>query len=318
MAADAAFAGFVGMTFRFDLGEWFSQFGFIVLWTWVFAGLLYAILFKREFVQRPLEARPVLSAIPLAIVLVLIDALFLAFVMVQFRYFFGGAPLVEASVTLTYAQYARKGFTELVGVAVLVLMLLLVLEWLMIKTTQNGVRLFRGLSSILVVFVFVILASALQRMQLYQTEFGLTELRVYTTAFMLWLAVLFIWFIATVIRGQRKQFAYGAIIAAFLGAAVLNILNPDDYIVRANLARGASGYKVDVKYLASLSADAVPAIVEGYPDLSVGERSIIVNQYNNDKFNKIKNWLDTNPDDWRSWNWSRAQAADLLARSPLE
>jgi hypothetical protein len=317
MAADAAFAGFVGMTFRFDLGEWFSQLGMVVLWTWVFAGLLYAILFPRGVEQRSIEAKPVLSALPLTIVLVLINALFLAFVMVQFRYFFGGAPLVEASVTLTYAEYARRGFAELVGVASLVLIMLLLLDWLAVKTTRREVYRFRILSGILVFFVFVILGSALQRMQMYQTEFGQTELRVYTTAFMLWLAVVFIWLAATVLRGQRQQFAWGAIVAAFVGAAVLNILNPDDYIVRANLARGASGYKVDVAYLASLSADAVPALVEGYSALKPEYQAAINKVYLHDKKYPYKAWVNGVASDWRSWNWSRTRAVELMNASPM-
>ena len=61
----------------------------------------------------------VLGIVELGIVLGLLDVLFLAFVLVQFRYLFGGAELVQVSATLTYAEYARRGFFELVAVAAL-------------------------------------------------------------------------------------------------------------------------------------------------------------------------------------------------------
>ena len=44
--------------------------------------------------------------------------MFLAFIVVQLRYFFGGAAQVEVVPGLTYADYARRGFFELVPLGV--------------------------------------------------------------------------------------------------------------------------------------------------------------------------------------------------------
>ena len=70
---------------------------------------------KRPSVQRPNGRVAVLGPVELGIVLGLLNVLFLAFVIVQFRYLFGGAELVRVSTNLTYAEYARRGFIELVG-----------------------------------------------------------------------------------------------------------------------------------------------------------------------------------------------------------
>ena len=48
------------------------------------------------------------------------------------------------------------------------------------------------------------MASAFERMRLYEMEFGLSEQRLYPTAFMGWLAAVLIWFCLTVLRGQRE------------------------------------------------------------------------------------------------------------------
>ena len=61
--------------------------------------------------------------------LVVVDLLFLAFVLVQFRYLFGGAELVRGLTGMSYADYARRGFFELVAVAALSLPLLLLADW---------------------------------------------------------------------------------------------------------------------------------------------------------------------------------------------
>src|SRR5262249_40205161 len=141
-----------------------------------------------------------LGFVEVATALALLDLLFLAFVLVQFRYFFGGAVVVESSPRLTYAQYARPGFFGLVTVAALALPLLLLAHALIRDARPAQVRLFCALAGALVALLFVIMVSAVQRMRLYQREYGLTELRVYTTAFMGWLAAVFLWFCATVLR----------------------------------------------------------------------------------------------------------------------
>src|SRR5262249_38358145 len=150
--------------------------------------------------------RPIyrLGFVEIATALALLDLLFLAFVLVQFRYFFGGADVVLSSTHLTYAHYARHGFFELVTVAALAVPLLLMAHALLRGARPAQTRLFRLLAGALVALLFVIMLSAVQRMRLYQREYGLTELRVYTTAFMGWLAAVFLWLCATVLRGRRE------------------------------------------------------------------------------------------------------------------
>jgi hypothetical protein len=61
----------------------------------------------------------------LAVAIGAVDLHFLGFVLVQVRYLFGGAGLVEPRTGLTYAEYAQHGFSELAVVALLVLPVIL-------------------------------------------------------------------------------------------------------------------------------------------------------------------------------------------------
>ncbi len=134
---------------------------------------------------------------------------------------------------------------------------------------------FRVLMLLTIALVGVMMVSALQRMLLYVNAFGLTELRLYPTAFMVWLAGVLGWFAWTVLRGARPRFAFGALVQAGVVLAGLHIVNPDALIVRTNLALSERGVReFDIRYPArELSADAVPALLKALPQLPVADRS---------------------------------------------
>lgn len=308
MAADAAFQGWVNNILRLDLNAIITHLFWIIFWFWLTAGFLHELLLAREWKMdegtRPGFLR--LGIVEIGIALGALNLLFGAFVVVQFRYFFGGAPLVEASSTLTYAEYARRGFFELVTVAALVLPLLLLAHWLLRHDQPRAVKIFGAFALALVLLLFVIMVSALQRMRLYTDEFGLTELRLYTTAFMGWLALVFVWFVATVLRGQREKFAFGALAAGLAVLALLNALNPDDLIVRVNISRSGAPQPFDAFYVASLSADAAPALVAALPQMKEKDRCQVAQRL-------LRNWTPPQKFDWRTWNWSRIQAYQIVS-----
>jgi hypothetical protein len=138
-------------------------------------------------------------------------------------------------------------------------------------------------------------------MRLYQREYGLTELRVYTTAFMIWLAVVFAWAAATVLRSRRHLFAIGALASGFAAIFALHVLNPDALIARTNLDRP----NLDVVYLTGLSDDATPVLVDALPKLDPDQRRAL-ESYLGER--------DTAGGDWRTWNWSRHRSDAALER----
>jgi hypothetical protein len=312
-SADAVFEGLVKDVFHFDFATLVSHGLLIAFFAWTSAGWLRgaALGEERKFVIEHASSKPFLSIgiIEIGTVVGLVDLLFLIFVIVQIRYLFGGAANLQATAGLTYAEYARSGFFQLVTVAALALPLLLAAHWILRKDNPADERVFRALAGLFVLLLFVILVSAVKRMLLYQSEYGLTELRVYTTAFMAWLAVVLAWFVATVLRGHRKRFAAGALIAGYALIVALEILNPDALIARTNLAREREGRRFDAGYVASLSADAVPDLMATLPALAPQDRCVVAERL-------LKRWSKTEPQDWRTWNYAREEA-DKTMVSPL-
>jgi Domain of unknown function (DUF4153) len=301
-AADAVFANLLSAAVPSLPHRWWLDVVVVVVVAWASAGLLRDLLATREHerVLSPRAKAPRVGATELAVALGAVDALFLLFVVVQLRYLFGGHGLVETRVGLTYAEYARHGFFELVVVAALVLPLVLAIDGV-VDGTRRQVRTVRGFALALIVLVGVVMASALQRLWLYQQQFGLTELRVYATGVVLWLAVVFVWLAVTVLRGRRHLFATGAVVLGFAATLALNVLDPDALIARTNVARP----QADVSYLASLSDDALPTLLARLPRLDPRLRRPLARSLLA-RTNTHESWL--------SWNRSRSRAASLLAR----
>ncbi len=256
--ADPVFDRLVTETLHVDLGPVLSHLATIGLWGWLAAGLLRVLAASSGVAARPGSGRAALGLGEVGTMLVVVDLLFLAFVVVQFRYLFGGAELVRQVTGMGYAEYARRGFFELVAVGALSLPLLLVADWWLDQRDPGTSRRFRLLAGLMLLLLDIMLASALLRMRLYTAEYGLTELRFYTTAFMGWLVLVFGWFVATVLRGRRERFGAGAILAGWLVLTGLNLANPDAVIAGVNLNRAADGRALDAAYAAALSADALP------------------------------------------------------------
>ncbi len=218
------------------------------------------------------EEKPLLPAFlgftEATIVLGSVVLLFAVFVVIQVQYFFGG----QTNITLqgyTYAEYARRGFGELAAVAFFSLLLYLVLSAIVKRESPSQRWGFSGLGIGMVALVGIILASAFQRLLLYEAAYGFSRLRTYTHLFMLWLAVLLVVVIALEILRRERAFAAAALLAAIGFAMSLTLLNVDAFIVRQNVARAARGAELDVAYLASLSMDATPALAAAYKSASL-------------------------------------------------
>ncbi|MFB3923416.1 MAG: DUF4153 domain-containing protein [Terriglobia bacterium] len=313
MSADAVFSAAVRKVLDIDFASFVSHMFLTAFFAWIAGGYLRGMVLGREYEYTSWARRQwfSLGIVEIGIVLGLLNLLFLSFIIVQFRYFFGGTASITLTPGLTYSEYARRGFFELVMVAALVLPLLLLAHWLVDKEKPANERIFRVLAGTQIVFLFVIMASAFQRMRLYQREYGWTEQRLYPTAFMGWLAVVFIWFALTVLRGRRQYFVFGAMVAGFLLIAALHVLNPDALIARVNLARAQEGKRFDAWYAGALSGDALPTLVAAIPGLGQQDRCLLATRI-------LDRWSRSEPPDWRTWNYARSRALETVQQNLLQ
>jgi hypothetical protein len=306
-SADARFGRLMSALVDIDIEEAVGHLLFAGFITWVVAGYLRGALVA----NRPLgisnaenQWKPSLGIVELGVPLALLNVLFAIFVALQLPYLFGGVAHIQRVAGLTMAEYARRGFFELLAVAGLLLPLLLTGSALVKRTVPRHERTFRWLSSTTLGLLAVMMMSALQRMSLYTQSFGLTEDRIYATAGMLWLAVVFTLFAITVLRGRNAGFAFGAVVAGWLTIATLDVANPHAMIVRTNVERATSGAALDAAYVSKLSADAVPELVNALGRVTPETRCVIAKRLQE----VVKNRASGLPEDWRWWNASRSRA----------
>ncbi len=215
-------------------------------------------------VEKPLVKR-FLGFTEAAIVLGSVNLLFMAFVGVQFRYFFGGQKNIHLT-GYTYSEYARRGFTELVLVAFFSLLLFLALSAITQRVSKSQRTAFSALGATLTILVGVILVSAYQRLLLYEQAYGFTRLRTYTHVFILWLGVLLAVLLVLELIGKLRTFTLGSILVAVGFGFTLNLLPVDGFIARQNILRAQEGAALDSSYLLSLSLDSVGDLWTLYND----------------------------------------------------
>ncbi|WP_328651697.1 DUF4173 domain-containing protein [Micromonospora sp. NBC_00330] len=260
-SADAVFANLVGALLP-DIGPagvigWLLR---LVLIGGVLLGGAYLVSRPPDLAGlRPASSRPA-HRLEWTLPLVLLDALFAAFVLVQLTVLFGGAGHVLRTAGLTYAQYARGGFWQLLAVTALTLLVIAIAARRAPKATRGDRLLVRVLLGTLTALSLVIVASALYRMQVYADAYGATRLRLVVSTVELWLGLLFVLVGVAVARLRAEwlpRLVVGTAVLALLGLA---LLNPDRLIAERNVDRYLETGRLDVSYLSGLSADAVPAL----------------------------------------------------------
>jgi hypothetical protein len=226
--------------------------------------------------------------------------LFCGFVAVQFTVLFGGSRHVLETAGLSYSQYARSGFWQLVAVTLLSLALIASLARWAKRDTKAERLLLRVLLGLLCALSVIIVASALSRMWEYQRVYSFTGERIFVMASELLLGVIFVLIAVAGIKWQGRWIPGATVGLAVLMLLGLAALDPEGYVASRNAARYEGSGKIDAWYLRALSADATPALTE-LPD-PVRRCTL--------------SWIAEDleePDPWYAWNLGRQRAREALA-----
>lgn len=239
-SADALFAGAArGLTdlLRIHLaqGVW-ELFAAVILTPFLF-GLLYSLTRPRE--RKSSEERtPEMDGVLFAMILTALDLLYLLFLLVQSAGLFGG-PEYLAQKGISYAEWARSGFFQMMGVAVLNLAAILA-SAVFSRKTGNVWKTVRLLAAVLTGESLVLLASAAWRMTLYISAYGLSFKRCMTYWGMAMTALFLLAALEKVLRPGRS-FCRRAFPLALAGWLAINCIPLDDLTAKNQVDRYLSG-----------------------------------------------------------------------------
>ena len=318
-AADAAFAKQIGNIFKIDIWQTILSTWMVYVLSILAGGILRTMSHSNsklnmtfsEALQNGGETiKGGLGFTETATILGALNVLFGSFVGVQVKYLFGGSHLVKVTEGLTYAEYARHGFFELICVSVLVIPLLLYLDYQCRRNGKGSEIGFRSLSGLMLALLSVVIISAVQRMSLYSQEYGYTELRLYTTGFMYWLTSVCLIFGITVLRNRRDKFIPMTFVSGLVSITMLHFYNPDAETMRVNIAMNTKR-AIDRDYALTLSEDSIPELVGNLQKLNYQDRKQIASTLLARKKGSLKT-------DWRSANLSCIEAYAAIAKNEKE
>ncbi|GHH46888.1 DUF4153 domain-containing protein [Lentzea cavernae] len=297
--ADKGFNDFLeGLIPDLNVDDWAQQTFFGVVAAFGALGACYLVAAPPEMDEdaegKPGSLRLKDYGLPVGVLVLL----FTGFVGTQLAVLFGGEAYVMKTAGVTFAEYARSGFWQLLWVTILTLGVIAGVARFAVKKTKQEQLALRVLLGSLAVLTLVIVASALSRMWFYQQAYGWTVLRLLVASCEVWLAVVYVMVIASGIslRANWLPKAIVATGAAFFLAVVA--MNPERVVADYNVSRFEATKKIDTYYLSQLSEDAVPALVR----LPEHERSCALRWMRN----------RTPEKDWREWNLARHNARNSL------
>lgn len=254
------------------LGRWATSFGdalsnllrdlnvgrgiVILFWSVLsLAGL--ALLVRTNYISRlsiyrlPAKMQPK----DVAIVLGSVVAVFALFIVIQLRYLFTSGMLPNG---LTYADYARRGYGELLLATLLASMVIYLLGALKNKKTRST----EILSYTLLGLNLLVVLSAWKRLSLYESAYGWTMTRFVArmglVSILVGICSLGVWLLGKFNTKQLYSFNWYALAIVLTIAAVIN---PIGIITTKNIVdRDKREVALDTNHIIRQSADSYPAI----------------------------------------------------------
>lgn len=305
VSADAAFDALLRKLPDWDLGE--------LLTTVICGAFLVCVLYVRGVAlhrngkeqEKKASGKKGMSAVTINTVLGAVVLVYLAYLISQLSYFFGGfMGLLPEEYTM--AEYARRGFFEMAWICAINLSIMTLAVGLVRKETKAPLStrlfcLFIGIVTLLLV------ATASAKMFLYIGSYGLTRLRVLTEVIMIWLgittAVVTVWLFM-----PKLPYMKAVLLWALVIGAVVFWADVDTVTARYNVNAYMSGKleTVDVWYLSTLGDGAVPYLqrlrAEADPETAQKAGQAIEQRY------------IYSSDDFRSWNYVNYKAEKCLIR----
>lgn len=257
-------------------------------------------------------SKPQGDVVIISVMLISILVIYSFFAMIQFKYLFAGASLPN---DLTYAEYARRGFFELlfltfINISIILVVIYLVRDSIYTNSSKSS-KLIKILMLYLCAITILLLISSFYRMTLYNNEYGLTELRILVVIFLIFEVIGLLVTFYYIIKPKFNIIAFYTVVCLAFYLTV-NILNLDYMIAKKNIDMHYEGKDLDIHYLYSLSSDAAPQMRRLLDD-----KNAYIQQMAQNYFVKNIDHYFLYTTDWRSYNLSRSNKLKIIKEENL-
>ncbi|MCT4507298.1 MAG: DUF4173 domain-containing protein [Tepidibacter sp.] len=268
----------------------------ITIFSMYFFGYIWSL--KYEYKDSKIDKDyKVINPIMVLTILFVLCCTYLLFSIIQTSYLYGGNKHVLPS-GFSYSKYARKGFFELLTVA-LINFSILGFSMKSVKITSDKInKTLNIFYTILLVFTGNMLFSSNYKLTIYEKVLGFTRLRIYVHIFLFTLSIILIYGLIKIWQKKFDVFKF-SIVSIMVIYMVVNCVNLDKIIVNKNIKRYNETGKLDKGYILDLSYDAIDAIKENESKLD----SKRIKQYIQDE----KRYLKESYDNWYEYNYYKSK-----------
>ena len=204
-----------------------------------------------------------LETVFIASFLSVVSLAYLLYLFSQLAYFFSAFnSILPEGYKFTVAAYARRGFFELCAISVINL-IIIVLSMLLSSKDGKLPTLIKIFCSFISFFTLIICVTAISKMVLYISEFGMTILRITTSAFIVFLMIVFTAIIFRIYI-QKTRVTKIALLSAAVILLILGTVNVNAVSARYNYECYMNNTlsTIDVSAIADLGDEGVPYLVK--------------------------------------------------------
>lgn len=220
--------------------------------------------------------------------------------------------LHSVSSNINYAEYARRGFFELMVVSLINISLILITRKFETNDNRKEYKYVKVMNILMILLTIIIIASSFIRMHMYEAAFGYTVLRLLVFVILITESILMIPTVMYIFNSEVNIVKYYMIIM-LCSYIVINFMNFDYIIARRNVNRYYEVNDIDLDYLFNYGTDNVEVLIELFNNTSDKQIAGEINNY----FNGLKYRYDNYYNKVFEYNLSRAKARKELEKARL-
>lgn len=290
--------------FDFDLYFIINRVVLFSILFFILCGFFYGLTYKKESKEKEMEIinKQLVDYTVIITVTLLISMVYFIYLLTQFTYFISAFKGVLPG-NYTFSAYARRGFFECIPLSMINLILIAILSNITeVKDSKNKkltIKIF--ILYLLGVNLFIVI-TALSKMGLYISAYGITIMRVYVAWFLVLLSIVLVLISVKIIVAKFKfiQSIFIVFTVMFLG---LNYSNVDYRIAKYNLDLYLTKNVDTLGSFNDLSISALQPlykIAQKEKDYSYYRIGIYLNEINSER-------------KWQSWNLEWQKAKDYIS-----
>lgn len=286
------FSGIGNLLENINIGTTFNvilRIAIIIIIYFLFLSLFLSIQKKHQKEERKLNKSEGKYNFTIKLLLIVLNIVYLVFCFIQIQSLFAK---VNISNSFDYATYARTGFFQLMFVSFINFGLILISN----RYYEKEEKIVKISNLLLVVFTIIIAISAMYRMYMYETEFGLTYLRTFVYVILITEIIAFIPMVVYIFN-KKFDFMKWYFIVGISAYCVANYMNIEGVIISKNINRN-NIHPIDYEYISNIASEDSYQILEerlSKEDITAEEKldilEILLNIASN---NKDLSWQEFN------------------------